>query len=647
METNSTLLQFEKKEETFEIKSEVRIIEKEEIIDHSETNRQVLNVVSQIKNIAKLIITDYKLSEEEAHKIAFYSFLKKISTKQNQEINILEYDKILSNRTFNFHFDYKCFLQCTDFLEKIYSRSIPIGYKKNRGQFFTPIDIAEFMVNIGLKDNPKKILDPALGGGIFISTLKNRTTQKQSYTVVEKDPLCIAMAKINLSKFENGDIEYKSMDFLDFQNSQYDLIIANPPYVRFHDIENRDETISKIESEIDTKLSRLINYYALFFFKAKNLLREGGKLIFITPSEFLNVNYGTSIKEYFKKNYEIESIITFENGALVFEDNLSTACITVLTRKNNPNKNNKTKLIKLSEWIGKENLIKFYEEKEKDYSDENISLTLVKQGDLNYKEKWLKYFSTDEKFESTKHNLIKLSDIAFVNRGIATGANDYFLFSDSKSKEWNIEESYFKPVIAKSNFCKFIDFTKEDFNNLTLQNKPNHLLYCFSEPSNNLKKFIENGKKQELHKRYLTSKRTPWYSMEKREKAPIWAGVFSRDGVKFILNKTDCLNLTTFHAIYPNFVEEDKLLFLVAFLNSDHCKELIKREMRSYGGGLNKFEPKDLENIPVPDINKVSQQKISEIASLFDDYLIKLRSKQDSSIHKVKLENEFEKILNA
>ncbi|MBU2633964.1 MAG: SAM-dependent methyltransferase [Nanoarchaeota archaeon] len=646
METSTTLLQFEKKEETFEIKSEIKIVEKEEIIDKFETDKQVLNIVSQIKNIGKLLITEYKISEEESYKIAFYSFLKKISQKQNQIISISEYDNILSERNFNFHFNIKHFLQCPNFLEKIYSKSIPIGYKKNRGQFFTPIDIAEFMANIGLKDNPKKVLDPALGGGIFISTL-NHITNNLSFTTVEKDPLCLAMAKINLSRYGNLNLEYKNMDFLDFNNSQYDLIIANPPYVRFHDIENRDETISKIETEIDSKLSRLINYYALFFFKAKNLLKEGGKLIFITPSEFLNVNYGTSVKEYFKKNYEIDSIITFENGALVFEDNLSTACITVLTRKNNPDKNKKVKLIKLSKWIGKNDLIKFYNEKQENYSDENISLTLLKQGELNYKEKWLKYFNKNEKFESCKHNLIKLSDIAFVNRGIATGANNYFLFSNSKFKEWNLEEDYFKPVIAKSNFCKFIDFTNEDFENLIFQDKSSHLLYCFSEPSQNLKKFIEHGEKQNLHKRYLTSKRTPWYSMEKRDVAPIWAGVFSRDGVKFILNKTNCLNLTTFHAIYPNFNDENKLLFLVAFLNSEHCKELIKREMRSYGGGLNKFEPKDLENIPVPDINNVSQQKIDEIASLFEDYLKKFRTKQDISSQKMELENEFEQILNA
>jgi adenine-specific DNA-methyltransferase len=647
METNTTLLQFEKKEETFEIKSEVEYIEKEEVINSFTTDRQILNIASQIKNVARSLINEYNISEEESRRIAFYFFLKKISQKQNEDISIPEYDKLVVGRNFNFHFNFKHFLQCPDFLEKIYSKIIPTEYKKNKGQFFTPLDIAEFMVNIGLKDNPKKILDPALGGGIFIYTLGKIAHDNVNFTAVEKDPLCLAMAKVNLSKCKNLNIEYKNMDFLDFNNSQYDLIIANPPYVRFHDIRNREETIAKIENEINTKLSRLINYYALFFFKAKNLLKEGGKLVFITPSEFLNVNYGTSVKEYFKKNYEIDSIITFENGALVFEDNLSTACITVLTRKNNPNKTKKAKLIKLSKWVGKNKLIRFYDEKQENYSDEKISLTLFKQGELNYKEKWLKYFSKDDKFESSKKNLIKLSDIASVNRGIATGANDYFLFSNSKLKEWNIEKSFFKPVIAKSNFCKYMDFTNEDFKNLILENKPSYLLYCFSEPSQNLKRYIKYGEDEQIHKRYLTSKRNPWYSMEKREKAPIWAGVFSRDGVKFILNKTDCLNLTTFHAIYPNFNDKNKLLFLVAFLNSDHCRELMKREMRSYGGGLNKFEPKDLENIYIPDINKIPQKKINEIASVFEEYLKKSRNGEDINDCKTRLEKEFEKILNS
>ena len=122
METNITSLEFEKKEETFEIRSEVLIIEKEDALDNLETDRQVLNVVSQIKNIARILINDYKILEEEAHKIAFYSFLKVISEKQNQKISITEYDTLLAERNFNFHFDFKHFLRCPDFLEKIYSK---------------------------------------------------------------------------------------------------------------------------------------------------------------------------------------------------------------------------------------------------------------------------------------------------------------------------------------------------------------------------------------------------------------------------------------------------------------------------------------------------------------------------------------------
>jgi len=647
METKNTLTQFFKKDGDFRIKEDYRMNDEKMEINKIEVDSQVKNVVQQIGKTSKNLSLETNLNEEDCIKITFYSLLKKISIKQNVNIEIKEYDKILEGKNLDFDYNHNYFLKHLDFLEKIYSRSIPINHKKILGQFFTPRKIAEFMSLIGLNNNIFKVLDPALGGGIFFSNLNKICSHRLSYTAIEKDPLCLAMAKINLSRLSDLDIKYINIDFLEYEENGYDLIIANPPYIRFHDISDREITISNIEKQINIKLSRLINYYALFFFKAGNLLKEGGKLVFITPSEFLNANYGKSLKEFFKKNFEIEAIITFGNGSLVFEDNLSTACITILTKKGNPDRNKQVRFIRLSKCVDMNILIKLLRASTSNISEEYFSMNVIKQGELNYKEKWMKCFENNEKFESTKKNLVKLSNIASVNRGIATGANNFFLFSKSKIKKWDIEKKFLKCVIAKSNFCEYNDFTEEDFDNLIRLDKPSHLLYCFSTPSYNLNKFISFGEKEGYQNRYLTSKRNVWYSMEKRKIAPIWAGVFSRDVVKFILNRTNCLNLTTFHGIYPKFSNEDTLLFLVAYLNSEHCKELMKRELRFYGGGLNKFEPKDLENIPVPNLEKIQKEKIKQVASLFSKYLKSSRKGEDTNLLKKEINNHFSEILNS
>ena len=45
---------------------------------------------------------------------------------------------------------------------------VDLQYRRNNGQFFTPPDVAEFMVRYGIEGGTKTMLDPACGLGIFI-----------------------------------------------------------------------------------------------------------------------------------------------------------------------------------------------------------------------------------------------------------------------------------------------------------------------------------------------------------------------------------------------------------------------------------------------------------------------------------------------
>lgn len=617
-----------------------------EINTNDNFNSDVIRITEQIKRGSKILQSSLKLNEEDSLRLAFYSFLLNIASKQNINFRITQFDSVLGGRKIEYYFKLETFFKKIDFLEKIYTKTIPVNYKKGRGQFFTPEYIAEFMAYYGFLSGAKHVLDPSAGGGIFLSKLNQTYMEPISCLAIDTDVLCEFMSLINFSRLKNHNIRFQSVDFLSFDSTEkFELIIANPPYIRFHDIENRDGIISKIEKEVDIPLSRLINYYALFFLHAYKFLEEGGRLVFITPSEFLNVNYGSAVKEFFKERFNIEALILFENGSLIFEDGLSTACITILRKSSKPDSNNEVKLIKLNEWIGKEKVTDLILNQKKDFSNKSFSLKIIKQRNLNIKEKWMKYFENNIKYESSKHNLIELSEIATVNRGIATGANEYFVLTKEDIDKWNIEAEFLKPVISKSNYCNFTNFTIEDFSNLLKERKPCYLLSIISKPTKNLLKYIEYGESIGFHKRYLTSHRTPWYSMEKRDPALIWAGVFSREDVKFIYNEANCYNLTTFHCIYPNFSDKNMILFLLAFLNSNHCRELMKREMRFYGGGLNKLEPKDLEKIPVINPHSIPKEKLKEIADLFSKILELERNGKAVLDIKTILEASFEGLL--
>ncbi len=490
--------------------------------EYKDTIEQIISLAISIENQKNI---DSSLSKE----IAFYCFLKNISDMLNFNLSIDYFEKIIVDFEYSFVFKLEDFQNRVDYLEILYSNVIPNSKKRSYGQYFTPPHIAELMTKLGMLSNPHSILDPAGGGSIFLSFIESK--EEINCKIIDRDPLCIMMTKLNLSrKISHLNFEYENCNFLNFKDkNKYDLIIANPPYIRFQDFSEKDETIKLIENEAGIKLSKLINYYALFFFHSISMLKENGKLVFITPTEYLNFNYGSSLKKFITKFCDIESIILFDSKSLVFEENLSSACITILTRKQNPDKNKLVKFVKILKWKSVDEIFDIVV-KDAVPTGSSVSVLTYPQNKLNYKEKWNNYFEVNEKYEAIKHNLVELSKYANVSRGIATGANKYFVLSKSKVEQLGIENIFLKPVIEKSLNCKHMDFTDEDFETIEKTHKPAYLLYVLSAPSENLLKYIKQGENEKINETYLPSKRNPWYSMEKRDVAKIWAGTFSRGG---------------------------------------------------------------------------------------------------------------------
>ena len=114
----------------------------------------------------------------------------------------------------------------------------------------------------------------------------------------------------------------------------------------------------------------------------------------------------------------------------------------------------------------------------------------------------------------------------------------------------------------------------------------------------------------------MTAPTTARGSMEQRAPAPIWAAVFGRKSLRFIYNDAGVHNLTTFHGIYPTRTDALYCRALVACLNSRLVQSLAAHQRRVYGGGLMKFEPRDLLAIPLPDLAGASADILEELAAL-------------------------------
>ncbi|MGE4295156.1 MAG: SAM-dependent DNA methyltransferase, partial [Campylobacterales bacterium] len=338
-------------------------------------------------------------------------------------------------------------------------------------------------------------------------------------------------------------------------------------------------------------------------------LNKNGRSAYIIPSEFLNSDYGKLVKSYLIKNKLLRYIIVFDFDENVFDDALTTASILLFANDNEKSEVEFINIKTLDELSYLENKIQSYP---KCKAEKAISFSK-----LNPEIKWRAYY---QKQNATRFkNLVSFSNYGKVVRGIATGANEYFTFNQSKARQYRIEEKYLLPCITKSVDVNGSFFTKEKFDELKQQDK-NIFLFNATEPNEALSEYILKGEAEGVNKKFLTASRSPWYALEKRPPSPIWVSVFNRNGLRFIRNEANISNLTTFHCIYLNLFSESKVDLLFAYLLTGISREIFNDNRREYGNGLHKFEPNDINNALMLDLDKISKVDEENILNLYVEY---------------------------
>ncbi len=170
-----------------------------------------------------------------------------------------------------------------------------------------------------------------------------------------------AVKKEDLSALEKPPFIWE-LDFPDvmLEKKGFDIVIANPPYVRqekiypeYYDlaefqmlpkkeqerlkkdyknkIKTHMETIIKEKFKGDMKLPGRSDLYAYFFIQSVNLLNPKGSLVFITSNSWLDVDFGKALQEFFLRFTHLKAVIDYTRRS--FEQADVNTVITVLTRK--------------------------------------------------------------------------------------------------------------------------------------------------------------------------------------------------------------------------------------------------------------------------------------------------------------------------
>ncbi len=496
-----------------------------------------------------------------------------------------------------------------------YSANCDLAYRKKLGQFFTPYSVACFMaqwLNRSQTAEPR-ILDPCAGLGIFeraLCSIDPAFASMARFTLWEKDP---RLAQDLSDICERLAIQH-SVTSNDFVNEHdwaeaYDGIIANPPYYKHHYVQGKDDVRAVISSNVGAPFSVQTNIYCWFLIKSLALLRPGGRLAFIIPTEFLNANYGRLVKKHLVESGFLKHIISVCYKSKTFNDAITTSCVLLAQKEVEPPRrirfyraDSHNQLGGLSDFLADAEFIEY------------------ESSDLDIERKWRSYFPGNQTIDRRTSNLVPFSTYGRFSRGIATGANVYFTMRPSAARKRCLPKVCLVPCLCKARQAPRKTFTQQDFEALLETDSPVFLFDGEARNSNAVDRYIRNGEESGYQHRYLTRTRKPWYSLEKRAPGNIWVSVFGREGVRFVWNESDCITLTCFHVFQPSSTGEKYMPLLFLYLNSTIGREFLELEKREYGDGLEKYEPNDINKTLAPVFNSLKSSdfdRLTELQKLF------------------------------
>jgi adenine-specific DNA-methyltransferase len=481
----------------------------------------------------------------------------------------------------------------------------PVDSRKLRGGYYTPLELADYLVKWGMRDGSERILEPSCGDGNFILAALRQASHLQktspTITAVELKTEELQQAQQRVSRFgQNGSqIEWICQDFFETygylqQNGKFDLILGNPPFIRFQhfDDESRQQAFAYLR-QVGYKPTKLANAWTAFVQLSIELLAEGGRLAMVVPAELLQVKYAGELRDRLALRFEHIVIVGFKR--LVFPDIQQE--VVLLLAEGKRSSTDQTSDIHTIEFPDGEALLNL--------SNLNEAVAHIPAKHSRVGMKWTSLFLDEVAFDvldqaEKSPGLIPLGKLAEVDVGIVTGRNSFFILTQEQQREFEAWSTTV-PIIGRTSALKSICFDPQDFL-VYAQHYPSFLLdtngldfQAFSAP---LKNYLKSGEEDNLHRGYKCRIRRRWYDVPSIHVPDAFLFRQIHRYPLLVANTAGVTSTDTIHRVRVKAgVNVSQLA--AAFFNS---LTLAWAEVcgRSYGGGVLELEPREAEELPVP-----------------------------------------------
>jgi adenine-specific DNA-methyltransferase len=457
--------------------------------------------------------------------------------------------------------------------------------RRARGAVYTPLAIVDAMVDwAARRASPARIVDAGSGSARFLAEAARRFPAAELLGI-ELDPRAALIGRANLAAA--GFAARARIVVADYREATVPpiggrtLYLGNPPYVRHHRIGERWKAwLARTAAHHGLRASGLAGLHAHFVLATADRARTGDYGAFVTAAEWLDVNYGRLIRALVLGRLGGLSLDVLEPAALPFPGTATTAAVTCFEIGARPAAL-RVRRVATGEPIGPLR-----------------GGRPVRRERLDAAGRWTPFLHATRRHGE---EYVELGELCRVHRGQVTGANHVWI-AGAHSPELPPATLYAAVTRARelvvpggrlldpAALRRVIDLPVE-LDRL--------------EPADRrlVERFLRWARRLGAHRGYVARNRTAWWSVGLRPPAPILATYMARRPPSFARNLVHARHINIAHGLYPREpLSEAALTALTRFL----ATRVSVRDGRTYAGGLTKFEPREMERLPVPEPRRLS-----------------------------------------
>lgn len=475
--------------------------------------------------------------------------------------------------------------------------------RKQRGAFFTPYEIAEYLADWAIRGqgNSGLVLDPTCGEGVFLLAAAARLREQgrtsgglfgvdiHAASLQETKALLREHGSEHESQLLTGDFfDEPSPDQLGGRLPLVDAVIGNPPFVRYQEHRGavRKQAAAAALSQ-GVRLSGLASSWAALLVHSSAFLKPDGRIAMVLPAELLSVGYAEPVRQWLKRRFASVHLVLFEH--LQFADAEEQVVLLVARGAG-----------------GCDAFTLHQVQSAADLPNLHIfdAAAFAPQSSGKWTDLLLPQEARGALREVVAREFAPLSSFGRVELGTVTGANSFFTMSEATRRKYDLRPGVHveKCAPAGTRHLPGLTLTIGQWEQLRLKGERVWMLNPnVSQPRGGFGRYVARGEDLEVHKGYKCGSREPWWRPPVVSAPDLFFTYMSHVAPRLIQNEAGVTFVNSMHGVRLHGEVSPSVRFGLPFLALNTVTMLAAEIYgRAYGGGILKMEPREAGRLPLP-----------------------------------------------